>query len=112
MSFIAFGKYKHVRAFGYVPFLHVWVFFDPCWRNGIRIAVAADGVAANAMIGEWVEGADIIRIAQCESARGMPILGWCVPSVRRLIGIRSRALRPDTLYQDCLLAGGMLYVPA
>lgn len=106
-SFIALGRYKHVCAYGYVPFLHVWVFFDPHWE-GNAVFIAADGEAAKALIKEWIVDADLIRMPQLDFRPiwTPPIFGWCTPSIRRLIGLPGGALRCDALWRQCLEHGG------
>lgn len=105
-SLLACGRYKHVRAYAYVPFLHVWVFYDVA-ISGTSIVIAADGDAALGMILAWSEDADRIKIRRGpEPMRNPPVFGYCVPSMKRLIGLRSGALRPDALWRDCLKAGG------
>ncbi len=103
------GRYKHVRAYGYVPFLHVWLFFDTHF-SGIDVIVAADGAAARAQIAVWIDGCDLVRMpwrAAGKSSLTLAMSGWCVPAVKRLIGLRGCALRPDALYEHCLRNGGI-----
>lgn len=122
-SWLAMGRYKHVRAYAYVPFLHVWVFFDP-HIGGTDIVIAADGEPANRMIGSWIVNADLVRMRRqdpdesvlsfrwpgvwCEERPryAFPLLGFCVPAIKRLIGLRYVALRPDALYRLCMRNGG------
>lgn len=138
-SFLAFGRYKHVRAAGYVPFLHVWLFFDPHW-SGIDLFVAADGEPAQRVLAAWTETADMMRVPTNLLAstnwsasadvirvkghlrtfadiwrhlatfgdiwRHWPLFGFCVPVIKRLVGLRSGALRPDSLWRHCLEHGG------
>lgn len=99
------GKYKHVRAFAYVPGLHVWVFYD-VHVGGTDIIVAADGEPAQRLIGGWMQDADLIRMPRMKHGTFPPTLGFCVPAIKRLIGLRSGALRPSALYRDCLANGG------
>lgn len=99
------GRYKHVRAYAYVPFLHVWVFYDPDFR-GTDIIVAADGEPAKRLIASWTVKADLMMM-RVTDARARPRIGfWCVPMIKSLIGLRSSALRPDGLWADCLANGG------
>jgi hypothetical protein len=106
-DFVAFGKYKHVKACGYVPFLHVWTFFDPSW-SGTELYVAEDGRPALYLMSQWIVEADVMRFPRKHApARLPPLAGWCVPQIKRLIGLRSGALRPDTLWRDCLANGGV-----
>lgn len=110
-SWLALGRYKHVRAYAYVPFLHVWVFFDP-HLSGTDIIVAADGEPAHALIGAWIADADLIRM-QARKGRGLlPTFGFCTSTIKRLIGLRCVALRPDAFYRDCLRSGGVPFEAA
>lgn len=107
-SWLALGKYKHVRAYAYVRFLHVWVFFDVDMGR-TYIFHAADGEPARQVIEHWISpGADLMRFKRLPTkTRGPPILGFCVPAVKRLIGLQCVALRPDALYRQCLRHGGV-----
>lgn len=106
-SYLAVGKYKHVRAYGYVPFLHVWQFVDIGLR-GFDVFVAADGNPAQAVIRCWIEDADVLTIRpNRDGVRRLPVLGFCVPAMRRLVGIRGCALLPDGFYAECLDHGAM-----
>lgn len=105
VSWLALGRYKHVRAYAYVPFLHVWVFFDP-HIGGTDIVIAADGAPAQAMIASWIERADLVRVRRVAARRRFPVLGFCVPAIRRLLGIPGGALRPDAFFAECLAHGG------
>lgn len=105
------GRFKHVRAFGYVPFLHVWLFLDPTFA-GIEVWVAAKGEAADAMAAQWTRGCTVVlmpRRPHANQALALAASGWCVPVVKRLIGLQSGALRVDALFGDCLRQGGRLY---
>jgi hypothetical protein len=105
------GYYKHVRAYGYVPFLHVWLFVDANLK-GIEILLAAHGDAANALASSWAAGCDIIvmpRRPHVSKSLSLAASGWCVPVVRRLIGLPWGALRPDGLFEECLRNGGKFH---
>jgi hypothetical protein len=107
-SWAALGTYKHVRAYAYVPFLHVWVFYDPHWC-GTEIVVAADGEPAQQLLRSWIAVSDphLIRMRRTNVERlTPPLAGWCVPAIKRLLGIRCGALRCDALFAHCLAHGG------
>ncbi len=104
-SFLAFGRYKHVRAFGYVPLVKFWIFYD-VKLDGTDIVLASDHIAQG-MIHEWMQDGCIIEMPAKGNSRILLRLGfWCVPAIKHLIGLRSGALRPDRLRLDCLKAGG------
>lgn len=103
---LAMGRYKHVRAYAYVPYLHVWVFYDVDLR-GAHMVFAADGAASKAAIRLWTANSDLVRVRRfLHATRRPPVLGFCVPAIKRLIGLRTGALRPDRLYADVLAHGG------
>lgn len=106
LSWLAMGKRKHVAAFAYVPYLHVWLFYD-VHLGGTSLTVAATG-AHQAVLAAWIEGgASIVtmrRIAQPRTGFGLGF--WCVPAIKHLLGLRCGALRPDALWQHCLANGG------
>lgn len=107
VPWLALGRYQHVRAYGYVPFLHIWQFVDVGVR-GFNVFNAADGPAANSIISEWIADADVIEIApRRDSVKRLPLLGFCVPAMKRLIGARCSALRPDAFASWCLRNGGV-----
>lgn len=104
-SWLAFGRYKHVRAFAYVPFLHVWVFYD-VHLSGTDIFIAADGEPAQRLIAQWIVKADLVRMRRLPGDRKASLFfGFCVPAIKRLIGLRCVSLRPDALYRQCLKHG-------
>jgi hypothetical protein len=102
------GEFKHVRAFGAVPHINTWVFFDPALnRTTIRLA---RGDVARDLIAEFVFEAAVIQMPALPRASLRPALfGWCVPAVAHLLGVPGGALRPDTLFRDCLRYGGVLH---
>lgn len=105
-AWLPIGTYKHVRAFGCVAEISTWIFFDPAFsRTTIRVA---RGDAARTLIGEFAHQADVLRIKARDRAGAPPIFGWCAPAVAHLLGLPSGALRPDTLFRDCLRQGGEL----
>lgn len=105
------GRYKHVRAYGYVPYLHVWLFVDANFA-GVELIVAADGGPARDMIAAWIGGCDLVlmpRRPHENQSPLLPMLGWCVPVVSRLLGLRCVAVTPDALFRHCLQNGGKLH---
>lgn len=99
------GRYKHVRAFGCVPAVNTWIFFDPALdRTSVRLA---RGASVRKLMTEWLTGADVIRMPVVSRETLIPRLGgWCVPAIKHLVGISGCALRPDALWRDCLRQGG------
>lgn len=100
------GRYKHVRAFGFVPLMDLWLFFDVTLA-GQWLIVARDGSPeCEAMIERWWQGCDVLKVKRGRGAVGASRLGlWCVPAVAGLVGVRSGALRPDGLWRECIGQG-------
>jgi hypothetical protein len=100
------GRYKHVRAYAYLPATEHWLFYDVHYRR-TQILVVPDGDAVIAILAVWQRDADIIRVPRRDDAHLFFRIGfWCVPAMKHLIGLRSSALRPDALWRDCVRAGG------
>jgi hypothetical protein len=57
---------------------------------------------------DYLDNSDTITMPRMPMPRRLaPQLGfWCTIAMKHLVGIRSRALRPDRLWQDCIAAGG------
>ena len=58
-NFIAFGHYKHVRAFGYVHEADAYLFYDV--KFGGTVLQIARGDGARALMLEWTANADVLR---------------------------------------------------
>jgi hypothetical protein len=100
------GRFKHVRAFGYVPAEGLWIFYDVSLAGTSLQAARDKSPAADALIRAWIDGAEVVRIARGPVKRGMPPGFWCVTAVRHLLGISSGALLPGRLWRDCKRQGG------
>jgi len=108
VRWLAWGRYQHVKAFAFVPAVNVYVFYD--WaldRQGIVVAPNNDETVKG-YLAEFIDGCDLISAPLRVAARPRVQFGflYCVPAIKHLIGLRSRALRPDRLWRDCLAAGG------
>lgn len=106
------GRYKHVRAFGFVPLMGLWIFFDVALA-GHSLFVARDGTPqCEAMIERWWNGCDVLKVKRSRGPAGLSRIGlWCVPAVAGLIGVRSGALRPDGLWRECVRQGAEILAP-
>jgi hypothetical protein len=112
-SLIALGRYKHVRAFGYVHDADAYIFYDVQF-SGTRLQLAR-GDGARALMLEWTADADVLAIDQREklqinqagdfgrfSAIIRPLL--CTTAIAHLVGLPG-ALRPDAFFRQCLSYG-------
>jgi len=97
--------YRHVSAFGYVGGdAGVWLFFD--WRqNRLQVSAARDDLQIRTLMHEFCHDADLLGMPASDRSSWGMAGGYCVPAVKHLIGLRSRALTPSGLYRDCLRAG-------
>lgn len=99
------GRFKHVAVTGFSIETQAWVVYEVTLVR-TQILIMPDA-AWNRWIGTRVNaGASVLRVERGAGHWSVGRLGsWCVPAVKRLIGLRSGALRPDRLFADCLRAG-------
>lgn len=98
--------YRHVSAFGYVGAgVDTWLFYS--WRTDrVQISAARGDEAVRTLMHAFTQDADMLGIdARPGVALGFRLGSWCVPAVKHLIGLRSRAITPAGLYRDCIAAG-------
>jgi len=108
---LACGRYNHVKAIAYLPTMRAWLCYDVKF-NGTRIMLAhEDDAGTSAFLHNYLDNCDTIAMPRLPiPKRSAPQLGfWCTIAMKHLIGIRSRALRPDRLWHDCIAAGGKPY---
>lgn len=105
VRWVVWGKYKHVRAYGYIPGMKAWVLYDVHF-NGTSLAVVKDGDAVRAVLVEWMTNADLMRIRRVGPARRFPVFFCCTSAISHLIGLPGGTLRPDALWRDALRNGG------
>lgn len=99
------GRFKHVLAFAPLPELGLWVFVDP-GHDKTEIAVVPDE-QADIFLGITAK-MTVLRMP-CRAGSRLPRWGyWCTALVGHLVGLGSCALRPDSLYRQCLANGGVL----
>lgn len=109
LKLLTWGGYNHVKAFAFVPDLDLYLFYDVAFdRTGIVVAPNTARTVSG-YLADFVRGGDLMaapkHLAGC-GHRLPPFTGWCVPAMKRLIGLRGSALRPSALWRDCLKAGG------
>lgn len=104
--FIAFGEFKHVSAFAWIPELRIWLTFDAGFSR-TRIVALPDTEYSKAILRSLITGNAIVTMPVREAAMPWFRLGpFCTTAVKHLIGLRSSALRPDTLLRHCIAQGG------
>jgi hypothetical protein len=105
---IAMGEFKHVSAFAFIPELGIWILYDVGFRR-TRIELLAETDHARTILANIVKGNAIVTIETSERALPLMRLGmFCTTAVAHLIGVRSRALRPDRLFRHLVAAGGVV----
>lgn len=104
------GRFKHVRAYGFIPKTRLWLFYDVSF-SGTKLMAIPDGPDAKAAIWSFIGPPGkscIIGLAKLpQRKRGFPWSNWCTSALRHLLNLPGRALRPDAFYRDCLDNGGM-----
>jgi hypothetical protein len=105
---LAWGRYHHVKAVAYLPKLRAWLFYDVKFNDTRVLLANADAPSTSSFLQEYLENSDTIIMPKLPMPRRIcPQLGfWCTIAMKHLVGIRSRALRPDRFWQDCIAAGG------
>lgn len=102
---LSFGRYKHVRAFGYVKEADAWIFYDVGFPK-THVYIACDD-AAKRMREVFCDDADMLGMPSMPGNGGGFRFGmWCVPAIKHLVGLQSSALRPNALWRDCIANGG------
>ena len=113
-NFIAFGRYKHVRAFGYVHAADAYVFYDVQFSGTVIQIARGDG--ARALMLEWTANADVLRWDAGTNAGKTPAFLRqffrpliCTTAIAHLIGLPGAllTLRPDALYRACIESGAV-----
>jgi len=107
ISFLSFGEFKHVLAFGYCPGLKVWLVFDVTWKKTwIRLLSHEQG--AIEQLAEMTRNCAIVAAAS--AGRTPPLITrigyFCVPAVISLLGLGCVAITPTGLYRYLLKNGG------
>lgn len=111
VRFFAWGQYRHVSAFGRIPWSGDWVFYDFLTAR-TRVLMVPDE-KSNLFLAHYSKLGKIVRMpAPDPDDVGVKLkLGmWCVTAVAHLLGLRTCALRPDALLRHCLANGGTIVV--
>jgi hypothetical protein len=110
-GFLAFGHFKHVSAFAYVPGLRAWLLYD-AELNGTRLRLLPHGERGIKQLMAYSAGCVILTMEKAYPVDPLPLGGrlgfYCVPAIRHLLGVRCRCLRPDALFKAMLRSGGVL----
>lgn len=95
--------FRHVAAFGYCAEQAVWLLYDVTLKRTFIHALTSEQMDA------WVESLPAHRtILHLQAAEAEPSSRagfWCTTAVAHLLGVRSRALRPEALCRDLLALG-------
>lgn len=103
------GRFKHVRAYAFVPKSSTWLFYDVSF-SGTEIMAIPDGPEARAAIWAYIGPpgeSEIVSVPRLPVRRRLfPWSNWCTAALRHLLRLPGGALRPDGFYRDCLDNGG------
>ena len=97
--------FRHVAAFAHDAQAGVWILYDVTLNRTIIRALSSDQMDA------WVDALPAHRlILKFEAPDEPPEPGlrlgfWCAPAIAHVVGVRSRALRPEALCRDLLAQG-------
>lgn len=103
------GRFKHVRAYAFIPQTATWLFYDVSFA-GTEIMAIPDGPDARAAIWSYIGPPGKSFIVAMKRLpprrRWFPWSNWCTPALRHLLHVPGSALRPTAFYRDCLANGG------
>lgn len=103
------GRFKHVRAFAFIPKTRVWLFYDVSF-SGTDLFAIPDGPDARAAIWSFIGPPGCSYVVSVprlpQRTRRFPWSNWCTSALRHLLNLPGGALRPDAFYRDCLEHGG------
>lgn len=103
------GRFKHVRAYAFIPKTKTWLFYDVSF-SGTEIMAIPDGPEARAAIWSFIgpEGKSyIVGVPVLPARRRLfPWSNWCTSALRHLLNVPGGALSPSAFCRDCLANGG------
>ena len=104
-SWMCRDGFRHVSAFAHDAEAGVWLVYDVTTeRTHIR---ALSSPQMDAWVDALPANRRIVRFAPDVPARppAVRVGFWCAPAVAHVVGVTSRALRPEALYRDLLAQG-------
>ena len=106
---IALGRFKHVWAFAFLHELKTWLIYDVQY-GGTRITAFPDSEHSQSVITAMIEGCDLVTVKRQEgNSVSMRFGFFCVPAIKHLLGIKSHALRPDSLLRCVVSMPGSVH---
>lgn len=97
--------FRHVAAFAYDAEAGVWLLYDVTLNRTIIRALSSEQMDA------WVDNLPPHRrilhftTPPAPPPPGLRLGFWCAPAIAHVVGVRSRALRPEALCRDLLAQG-------
>lgn len=102
LNWIVPGRFKHVRAFGYVPETDCWIFYEVGFQTTIRIG---RGLSVPGLIASWVGDGEVLIVRATPADRTRTVVFTCTSAMANLIGAPVRCVAPDVLHEHCLRHG-------
>lgn len=107
------GRFKHVRAFAFVPATGLWLFYDVNF-GGVRLFAVSgdrDDPKVKAAIYSFIGPAGSSYVVGMPRlpprSRRFPWSNWCTSSLRHLLNLPGASLSPDGFHRDCIKNGGI-----
>lgn len=104
------GRYKHVRAYAFIPATRIWLFYDVSF-SGTALMAIPDGPDAIDAIYSFIGPpgvSDIVAMRRLPvRRRRFPWSNWCTTSLRHLLNLPGSALLVDGFHRECLANGGV-----
>ena len=106
------GRFKHVRAYAFIPATSTWLFYDVNF-GGTELQAIPDGPDARAAIWSFIGPPGkscIVAMPKLPQRRRLfPWSNWCTSALRHLLNLPGNSASPDGFYRDCLKSGGALF---
>jgi hypothetical protein len=96
--------FRHVTAASFFANRGHWVVFDPA-GPATYIDIFPENQVSDLIAAMMPSTTAVLRFAGEHSRYNQPLSGWCVGSVKGLLGIRCAALTPWQLHQALLARG-------
>jgi hypothetical protein len=108
------GRFKHVRAFAFIPKCRTWLFYDVSFA-GTELMAIPDGPDARAAIWSFIGPPGkscVVSVPRLPRRRRLfPWSNWCTTAIRHLLNLPGGAVRPSAFHRDCLRSGGVPFEP-
>lgn len=102
---LAWGRFDHVLALGWIADLRVWVIYDVSLGE-TSIRVLPDSPGGQLMMSRLIDASVVVSVPRVFRVMKFRPGFWCAPAMAHLVGLPF-CFRPDALYRLALRHGGV-----